>query len=55
MTEWRKRTDLKIPPLVKYKHNFTQLSALMQHCNSKNDVYHRGFKEYVREMTEPEM
>ena len=40
MTEWRRRIDLKIPPLVKCNMQFTQLSALMQHCNAKNDVYH---------------
>ena len=40
VTEWRRRFDLEIPPLVKYKSQFTQLFALMQHFNSKNGVYH---------------
>ena len=52
MAEWRRRINLKIPSLVKCGRQFTQLSVLMQHCNSKNNVYHRGFKEYLKAMTE---
>ena len=50
MPEWRRKINLEIPPLVKCGRQFTQISALMQHCNSKNGVYHWGFKEYVEEM-----
>ena len=54
MAEWRKKIGLDILHLVKCKHNYAQLSSLMQHCNSKNNVYHRGFKEYMKAMTDPE-
>ena len=52
MAEWRKHIDPDIPPFVKCGRQFTHLSDLMQHYKSKTDVCHRGFKEYVRAMTE---
>ena len=52
MAEWRRRIDLELPPLVICRKQFATLPALMQHCHSNNDIYHRGFREYVRAMTE---
>ena len=52
MTEWRRRIYLKIPPFVICRRQVTTIPALMQHCHSNNDVYHRGFREYVKAMTE---
>jgi hypothetical protein len=52
MSEWMKQVDLDIPSFVKYGRQFNHLSDLMQHCNSKTDVYHQGFKEYVGAMAE---
>ena len=41
--------SLQTPPDAKGKYN--QLSYLLNHCSRKGDVYHSGFREYVRTMT----
>ena len=48
MKKWQKGINLNLPKKRRCSGNFTGLVTLLDHCKSKKDVYHSGFKEYVR-------
>ena len=49
--ERHKGINLDLPKGARCSDNFGELGPLLGHCRNKNDVYHSGFKEYVRIMT----
>ena len=48
MKKWQKGINLTLSKEAQCSGNFTGLAPLLDRCKSKKDVYHSGFKEYVR-------
>ena len=51
MKTWQEGINLDLPKGAQCSGNFTGLGPLLDHCVSKKDVYHSGFKEYMWIMT----
>ena len=50
--KWQEGINLTLPRKTRCKDDFTGQAHLLNHYTNKKDVYHSGFEEYVRTVTD---